>query len=199
MGTQRKEIEITQKSEEAGIAIMDITKTKKRGSGSAKMTNRHLLIYCGASKEQWAKAGIEALLHRDYIRLVVLQMQHGHNLQQQCDETENALIIGDLNGRVENDVNKLGGCIGKFGEQMSNGNGGQIIEFCKLNGLINETSKGEGTRGVSDHTQKSEERGKERWYVSDIARGSVEKMGGAFSGSVQYGGGEGVEMDMEEE
>lgn len=60
-----KEIEIINEFERAGLEILVIPETKKKGNGILELENDHLLVWSGVEDTKRAQAGIGCILHRD--------------------------------------------------------------------------------------------------------------------------------------
>ena len=60
-----KEIELINEFEKAGLEILVVSETKKKGKGEMELENEHLLIWSGIEEKERAQAGIGCILNRD--------------------------------------------------------------------------------------------------------------------------------------
>lgn len=63
-GIRGKEVELVDEFEKAGLEILAISETKKKGKGRADLTNGHILIYSGVPDSQRAAAGVGCVIHK---------------------------------------------------------------------------------------------------------------------------------------
>ncbi|XP_044760185.1 uncharacterized protein LOC123317645 [Coccinella septempunctata] len=63
-GIQGKEDELEAEFEDIGLELLAITETKKKGEGSTRTKNDHLLIYSGVEKNRRAQSGVGCLISR---------------------------------------------------------------------------------------------------------------------------------------
>ena len=53
------------------LRLLGITETKKKGKGSILTEMGHILIYGGKEKTEKAGAGVEIIIHKDFVPILV--------------------------------------------------------------------------------------------------------------------------------
>lgn len=70
-GILSKDTEITEEMADNGIEILEVSVTKKTGSGYCRLNDRYRIYYSGANQRNRAKKGVEINVTEEAIRKII--------------------------------------------------------------------------------------------------------------------------------